>query len=117
MARLSSEQQRILLSRDRALLMHRAVTHGCYIRAFSPREQLAYLINRLDLCGKISPFCRCMRCNGELHELESNEILGNLPQRVLEIRERFLRCGQCDHVYWEGSHYQVMKQWISQLCG
>ncbi|MET0084373.1 MAG: Mut7-C RNAse domain-containing protein [Sedimenticola sp.] len=116
LASLCMDQHRILLSRDRALLMHKKVSHGCYIRAVSPREQLAYLMRRLDLCRRIAPFTRCMRCNGELRELNSGEVPQNLPPHVLRIRDRFLGCQECGQVYWEGSHYQVMKRWVSRLC-
>ncbi|HEB97293.1 MAG TPA: twitching motility protein PilT, partial [Sedimenticola thiotaurini] len=60
------EEGRILLTRDRALLMRREVTHGCFIHPQAPRQQLAYLIRRLDLCRLIAPFTRCIRCNGVL---------------------------------------------------
>jgi uncharacterized protein len=66
LARLASDEGRILLTRDRDLLMHRRVTHGCYLRGGTPLGQLRQLIARLDLCGSIRPFSRCMECNGLL---------------------------------------------------
>jgi hypothetical protein len=37
--RRASQEDRIILTRDRALLMHRSVTHGCYLHALEPRAQ------------------------------------------------------------------------------
>ena len=37
LAEISADEGRVLLTRDRALLMHKRVTHGCYIRSREPR--------------------------------------------------------------------------------
>lgn len=116
LAELSSMEQRILLTRDRALLMHRIITHGCYIRASRPRDQLSYLVERLDLCVLMQPFTRCIRCNGVLQAVEKGEVAPRLPSNVRTTRAEFRRCIQCRQVYWAGSHYQRMHSFIHTLC-
>jgi len=116
LVRISSAQRRILLTRDRALLMHRALTHGCFIHPVSPREQLAYLVGRLDLCGSIRPFRRCMRCNGTLDLLAPDQIPASVPVRVRMRHDAFLRCAQCRQVFWKGNHYRAMREWVNSLC-
>jgi hypothetical protein len=39
-ARLSADEQRIVPTRDRALLMHKLINHGCYVPGTRPRQQL-----------------------------------------------------------------------------
>jgi uncharacterized protein with PIN domain/sulfur carrier protein ThiS len=116
LAELCAREQRILLTRDRALLMRSKISRGCYVRNVRPREQLAYLIERLDLCRRINPFCRCMACNHELGAVTRASVLEQLPPGVARIHQRFLRCDGCGRVYWEGSHYFRMLEWIVQLC-
>jgi uncharacterized protein with PIN domain/sulfur carrier protein ThiS len=116
LARISAEEHRILLTGDRALLMHRTVTHGCYLRSHIPRQQLEYVVERLDLCELIQPFSRCMECNGLLQTASKEEVYDQLPENIRLIQDDFRRCGDCGKVYWKGSHYQRMAQVIERLC-
>ena len=67
LVRISAEQQRILLTRDRGLLMHAAVTRGYWLRETDSRRQVPEIIRRFDLASAIRPFTRCMACNSALH--------------------------------------------------
>jgi uncharacterized protein with PIN domain/sulfur carrier protein ThiS len=116
LARISAEDRRILLTGDRALLMHRAVTHGCYLRSHIPRQQLEYVVERLDLCSLMRPFSRCMECNGLLQAATNEEVVEQLPENIRLTQNDFRRCGDCGKVYWKGSHYQRMVQVIERLC-
>jgi uncharacterized protein with PIN domain len=115
LVQLARAEHRILLTRDRALLMHRALSHGCYLRAGPTWVQLEYLIRRLDLVGSLNPFTRCMRCNGLLAPVTQAEVVEALPLRVRAGFERFWRCGGCEQVYWQGSHYQRLAARIRAL--
>jgi len=112
LAQLSAEQLRILLTSDRALLMHRIVTHGVYIRKGAPLQQLEKLICRLGLLGSIRPFSRCMRCNGELHAVAKSAIEDALQADTRRVFNEFRQCQDCGQIYWKGSHYQRMQQII-----
>ncbi|MFC1684837.1 Mut7-C RNAse domain-containing protein [Pseudomonadota bacterium] len=116
LASISAEQQRILLTRDRDLLMHRIITHGCYVRSGESLDQLEYVVRRLDLCGAIRPFSRCMICNGLLEAVEEKEIQDRLLDDTREAFNEFWRCCDCEKVYWKGSHYQRMYGLIGNLC-
>jgi uncharacterized protein with PIN domain len=114
---VAARERRILLTRDRALLMHRAVTHGCYIRSQPLAAQLEYLAERLDLCRAIRPFTRCMSCNGELAEISLAQIEAQVPPAVRRIQRRFWRCSVCGRPYWRGSHYHRLAAEVERLCG
>ncbi len=116
LARQAAREGRILLTRDRALLMRREVTHGCYVRPRPPRAQLAELVRRLDLCGAIRPFSRCIRCNGELEPVTKEAVRGRLPPGVAARCREFRRCPACGRVYWKGSHHRRMGEMIRHLC-
>ena len=116
LAAISAEQNRILLTRDRALLMHRIITHGCYVRARKPLRQLEEVIKRLDLCRCIRPFSRCMSCNGDLEEVAKADIEHQLLDDTRRIFSEFWRCTSCGQVYWKGSHYQRMRGLVERIC-
>ncbi len=117
LVRVSVDAGRILLTRDRELLMHAALTHGVYVRGDRPREQLRYVVGRLDLRGSSRPFTRCMICNGILRSIEQTEARDRVPPRVARAHEDFRRCRSCDRVYWRGSHHQRMNKLVEWVLG
>lgn len=115
LAELSQDENRILLTRDRALLKRSMVTHGYWMRETSPRLQLMEVLQRFDLIGSIVPFKRCMRCNGLLKEIRKEEVLDQLAPETRRYYEKFKRCEACGQIYWRGSHYTRMQKFIDQL--
>jgi uncharacterized protein with PIN domain len=117
LVRISSEQQRILLTRDRGLLKHRTLSHGYWLRETASRRQLAEVIRRFDLARQMRPFTRCMACNGPLREVHTNAVAGRVPPLVLQTRHQFSECPVCNRIYWRGTHHSRMQRWIQQLVG
>lgn len=115
LAAVSVAERRVLLTRDRGLLMRRAVTHGVLIRATDPLRQLAEVVERLDLRRALAPFTRCLRCNAPLEEVAKDEVAPSLPPRVRERHDAFRRCPGCGRVYWAGTHHRRMEQLIAAL--
>ena len=115
LVRISAEQHRILLTRDRGLLKHSAVTHGYWLRQTDSRRQAAEVVSRFDLARSLRPFSRCMACNEVLDPIAKAEIHGRVPPPVEVRHDEFHACPRCGRVYWEGSHYQRMRRWIGEL--
>jgi len=115
LARISSQERRILLSRDRRLLRRRVVSHGLWIPATRPHEQVVYVVGRLDLYGLFSPFTRCTVCNGMLSTADTDMPDLQVPPRVRAVFETFWRCDGCGRVYWRGSHYDRLRAFVEQL--
>jgi uncharacterized protein len=115
LARISSSEGRILLTRDRGLLKRSAVTHGCCLRATDPRRQLTEVLRRFDLFGAVAPLQRCLRCNGVLEPVRKEAILERLEPRTREYYEEFHVCPACDRIYWKGSHHERMRGFIERV--
>jgi len=115
LVRIASESQRILLTRDRGLLMHNAITRGYWLRQTDSRNQAAEIVARFDLTGAVRPFTRCMACNAALRHADRSEVLGRVPARITELHDQFVECPTCGRVYWRGSHYRRMLCWIEHL--
>lgn len=113
----ASAEQRIILTRDRQLLMRREVTHGCHIREDQPLRQLRYVIKRCDLVAAARPFTRCMECNGRLVEIAKSDILDRLEPATRESFDKFWRCEACRRIYWRGSHFVRLSALVDEVLG
>lgn len=114
---VSASERRILLTRDRGVLKYSAVTHGYWLRETDSWRQAAEVVKRFDLGRAIAPFTRCMACNGVLEPVAKEQVKNRVAPRVFESHDEFGRCPQCARVYWKGSHYERMRNWIAELIG
>jgi len=115
LARISSDEGRILLTKNRHLLMRNRVTRGYWVRASSTREQLIEVLRRFDLFGSVAPFRRCLRCNGLLQPVCKEAIVERLPPKTRQYYDAFSICPTCGRVYWKGSHYERMRRFIEGI--
>ena len=111
-AQIAAREGRIVLTRDRDLLKHRNITHGCYLHAIKPAQQFCELVQRLDLARSMRPCSRCLRCNAPLHRVARKKVLDRLPPSVRINQTRFTTCPLCHRVYWKGSHWQRMQSLV-----
>lgn len=103
---LAREQGRILLTRDRDLLMHREVRQGCHVHATEPLRQFGELARRLGL-GLDGPRAnRCLLCNAPLEAVTRDAVAAQLSPRTLAHFDAFWRCPDCARVFWRGSHWE-----------
>ena len=109
-AHIASQERCIVLTRDRALLQHKIITHGYFVRADKPRVQVKEILTRLDLYGALRPFTRCLRCNGEREDVDKEAVLHQLEPKTRKYYQRFRRCQACGQAYWKGSHFNRMEK-------
>jgi uncharacterized protein with PIN domain len=108
---------RIILTRDKGLLKRRAVTHGYFVRATDPWQQLREVVRALQLEPGLRPFTRCRECNAELRDVTKAQVLERLPEKVRGAYDRFQLCPGCGRIYWEGTHYARLRRlldWAGQ---
>ena len=115
LVRISVEDERILLTRDRMLLMHKVITRGYLLRSLDPTEQLQEVVRRYGLMQWVKPFQRCMRCNHPLETVRKERVLEKLEPLTKKYYDEFKLCPVCDQVYWKGSHYERMLESIEKL--
>jgi uncharacterized protein with PIN domain/sulfur carrier protein ThiS len=114
-ARISATEHRLLLTRDRGLLMRREVIYGYYVRQQLPRAQLTEIVERFGLADHTRPFTRCMKCNGTLVPVAREAVIARLPPRTRALHHEFRQCACCGTVYWKGSHFERMQALISSV--
>jgi uncharacterized protein len=113
LARIAAGEDRILLSRDRGLLMRASVTHGYCPRSDTPDTQAFQVVSRFRLGDELQPFTRCVNCNGHLQPVAKADVEAKLTPRTRAEHNRFARCADCGQVYWPGSHVDRMAAFVS----
>jgi hypothetical protein len=115
LAQISASEERILLTRDKGLLMRSLVTHGYYVRETNPERQVGEVMRRFDLIKFVKPLQRCLRCNGLLEPVAKESILDKVPPNIQQHIDEFCRCCECAQIYWKGSHYERMQEFIKGI--
>ncbi|RMD98151.1 MAG: twitching motility protein PilT [Calditrichaeota bacterium] len=114
-ARVSYQQKRILLTRDRNLLKRKCILLGYCLRSTQPEHQLRELWQRYPLKKHAKPFSRCIVCNSPLVAVKKQQVINRLPPRVAKFQHEFSQCKGCGRVYWKGSHYKKLSGFIHDL--
>ncbi len=115
LAAISVDEGRILLTRDRRLLMHKSITRGYLLRSLDPYQQLLEVLHRYSLRRWIRPFQRCIRCNHLLEPVDKAAIIERLEPLTKLYFYDFRICPACKQVYWKGSHFGRMQKLIASL--
>ena len=112
---ISLKEKKTILTRDKGILKRNNVTHGYWIRTTTPELQLKEVVDRFHLKSQIHEFERCLECNSKLEKINKEKIIDRLPLKVRERQNYFWYCGNCDKIYWQGTHYEKMKNIINKL--
>ena len=115
LARVSVEEGRVLLTRDRRLLMRKVITLGYCLHQTDPRQQVGEVLKRFKLCEQVNPFQRCLRCNSRLQSVSKQEVIDRLEPLTKQYFDEFRICPACNQIYWKGSHYGHMLEMIAEL--
>jgi len=109
------EEDRVLLTQDRGLLMRRTLPAGALVRGSRPDEQLADVLDRFT--PRLAPLTRCTACGGVLRAAPKAEVAGLVEPGTRRTVEEFARCRACGHVYWHGAHARRIDAMIRTATG
>jgi uncharacterized protein with PIN domain len=115
LAEIANSQNRILLSRDTALLKRKNVMHGYLLREHTPKKQLIEVVRLYDLSSKFKPLSRCIPCNGLLVPVSKERILEHLEPLTRKHYHSFHICESCGKIYWPGSHQEKIYGFIDDI--
>ena len=107
--RLSLEQDRVILTRDKALSDRPLAKNHLFIKSDLVQEQVEQVLLSLPRETNIDPLTRCSECNEPLDRIEREEARDLVPHHVYEHKDLFLRCPRCKRTYWHGTHVMRMK--------
>ncbi len=113
--------RRVLLTRDRKLLMRRELVLGYWVRSTDPMTQVIEVARRFRLASQMEWLQRCSICNGLLHPVAKNEVESRLPPKTALWLDDYMQCEGCGKLYWRGTHVERisrMLDWVaSELSG
>ncbi len=112
---ISNAEHRIILTRDVGILKRNEVRLGYWIRNIYPRQQTNEVVERFDLYDQIEPFKRCSECNGVIEQVSRESIIDRLQPGTRKYYNEFFRCTGCEKIYWKGSHYTKLNDFISEI--
>jgi uncharacterized protein len=115
LADISSFQERILLTHDRALLKRKKVVYGYHVWSQNPQEQLIEVMRRYRLYGQLRLFERCIICNSLLESIEKESVRDQVPAKVFASCPDFKFCPSCRRIYWQGTHFENMKDFMRRV--
>ena len=115
LTRVTCRDGRILLTRDRRLLMRKVITQGYCLHQTDPRQQAVEVLRRFKLFDQVRPFQRCLRCNSPLQAVSKQDIIDRLEPLTKLYFDEFRICPACNQIYWKGSHYGHMLEMISEM--
>ncbi|HOX26132.1 MAG TPA: Mut7-C RNAse domain-containing protein [Candidatus Krumholzibacteria bacterium] len=115
LARLAVRDRRTVLSRHRALLKRSAIGSSLLIRSNRPDAQLAEVLQRFRLAGRIRRPGRCATCNGTLVATAKADVPAPIPPRTAAWLDEYWVCAGCGQVFWEGTHVQRLRDRVARI--
>jgi uncharacterized protein len=115
LAQIAHDEKRILLTRDRGLLKRSNVIYGCCLRTRDSEKQVTAVLHRFQLHNQLTPWTRCLRCNGLLQPVAKEAILHRLEPKTRLYFDEFQICRACQQIYWQGSHTTRLQEVVNRV--
>jgi uncharacterized protein with PIN domain len=112
--RISREQNRIMLTRDKRL---RTAPDVLYIEGHLFRDQIREVMRRHPFDPHRRPFTRCSVCNQLLKTVTRETVARRVPPFVYAAHENFALCENCGRVYWGATHLDRAMLEIEAIAG
>jgi len=114
--KIAVDEKRVLLTRDKEL--HKRCPDSILIESTELGEQIKNVMNSLDL--KIimeNTLTRCTVCNVPVEKISKEQVKGKVPAHAYETHDEFWICPECKRIYWIGTHWENMKNFMEKLGG
>lgn len=113
LVRIARAEGRIILTRDREMVRRRGID-SLLIESDDFREQICQALRHFDL-NLDSSFSRCSVCNSPLQRVAKGAVRERVPPYVFQTQERFSLCPRCGKIYWQGTHWQRIRERLKGL--
>jgi len=107
---IALRDERVILTRDTALIKKTLVKKYLLIESDNPVDQLHQVINHFHMHPDKSQFLSlCLECNTSLKPIDKSEIKSQIWPYVYDNHESFMICKSCGRIYWKGGHVRAMR--------
>ncbi len=108
-------EDRIILTRDRNIKKRKIVKECLLIQSDHLEEQIGQFVETYKIDGTKKSFCRCIRCNTLLTDVDKSELSGRVPDYVFETMDKFRECRSCHRIYWAGTHRENAERFLRKV--
>ncbi|MDZ7294496.1 MAG: Mut7-C RNAse domain-containing protein [candidate division KSB1 bacterium] len=109
----ATSEQRLVLTRDKALANSLKPGRSLFIESQQVREQFRQVVEAFDLDTEQGLFTLCTICNRRVEPVSLETVGDQVAGFVRHHQRSFWRCPQCGRIYWEGSHIVNARGWIA----
>ncbi|MBI4228827.1 MAG: Mut7-C RNAse domain-containing protein [Deltaproteobacteria bacterium] len=110
-------ENRVILTRDRNIKKRKIVKKCLLIDSDHLEEQIRQFFQTYKINGTEKAFCRCIRCNTFLKDVDKHALTGKVPAYVLETNDKFKQCDSCNRIYWAGTHRENAERFLRKVTG
>lgn len=104
---VAAKERRIVLTRASKQANSKKKFSRILIKEELPLKQLEEISHLLEY-DEEKIFTRCLKCNSLLHKISKEHLPNSVPKFVQESLDDFRKCGKCNQVFWQGTHYEDM---------
>lgn len=116
---IAKQEDRILLTKDVTLVFNTDKEHvkNLLVKGNDDLEQLIQVFSFLGIknVSANTDLSYCVVCNGKLESIEKNMIKSKVPDGVYDMQQSFWICSACKKIYWEGTHFEKIQEFVSKL--
>lgn len=107
-------EERILLTRKGDYKKYKGIK-TLLVSTDHAEEQIEEVFTSLGLEVKEEElFTRCIDCNESLEGVAKGKVKEEVPEYVYKTQKFFKRCPKCDKIFWKGSHWDLVKEWLEK---
>ncbi len=117
LVRLAADEGRILLTQDSGIMKRSPIASGAVASLFIPHPlsveaQLQLVFAAFGL-ARSEP--RCMKCGGRLEAVSKESVRDEAPPRTFKWLDEFFRCARCKQLFWEGTHWNKIRDQLDHI--
>ncbi len=116
---IAKNEKRIIITKDEQLTKtaEKQDIGFVLIRGSDESEQIMQINAKINFGTFVidTNNSRCITCNGNLQSVEKYRIIGKIPEGILEREKKFWMCDSCKKIYWEGTHFEKLQEFVMKL--
>ncbi len=116
---IAKNEKRMIITKDEQLTRkaEKQEIGFVLIRGSDEVEQIMQINAKINLGTFVidTNNSRCILCNGNLQPVEKYRIIGKIPEGILEREKKFWMCDSCKKIYWEGTHFEKLQEFVAKL--
>lgn len=119
LVKIGEKQRRIIVTKDEALtkIAEKSGVITVLIRGNDEIDQIIQIASKIGIPGFAvdSTTSRCVNCNGKLGSIDKIRVMNKVPDGVYERQDKFWICADCKKIYWEGTHFEKLQEFVESL--